>query len=113
MSRRLCFALDLRSDPALIAEYERVHVEGIVPTTIVKNSRAQGIQTMEIWRTGDRLLMILEVDERYPRVNRDDATQAKVDRWEWLMWNFQQPLPHASIGEKWVAMKRIFNLADF
>lgn len=110
MSRRLCFALDLHDDPALIAEYERMHAA--VPAEITEDIRAQGILRMEIWRTADRLLMIVEVDDDYPRVQRDTAMQAAVDRWESLMWTFQRPLPHASAGEKWVPMKRIFELDE-
>jgi hypothetical protein len=30
--------------------------------------------------------------------------------WESLMWNFQQPLPFAAPGQKWVPMHRIFSL---
>ena len=33
-----------------------------------------------------------------------------VQAWERLMWEFQQPLPWAAPGEKWVAMERIYEL---
>ena len=61
MSRRLCFALDLVNDAAKIAEYERFHAPGGVWPQIVDDIHAQGIEGMEIWRTGDRMVMIATV----------------------------------------------------
>jgi hypothetical protein len=48
MTRRHCFALDLKDDPDLIAEYERHH-ERIWPE-IDRSIRASGILGMEIGR---------------------------------------------------------------
>ena len=66
MSRRLCFALDLVNDAAKIAEYERFHAPGGVWPEIVDDIRAQGIEGMEIWRTGDRMVMIATVADDIP-----------------------------------------------
>jgi L-rhamnose mutarotase len=41
-----------------------------------------------------------------------DAANAKVQEWETLMWRFQQPLPQARPGQKWIAMEKIFSLAE-
>lgn len=104
---RLCFALDLADDPELIAEYEARHAPGAVWPRVLAHIRAQGFEAMEIWRTGDRLVMIAEVAEDYPRpVPAPPETAA----WEEAMWRFQRPLPHAAPGEKWVPMTRIFDL---
>jgi L-rhamnose mutarotase len=108
VSRR-CYALDLAADAELIAEYERLHGLGAVWPAVVEHLRATGVETMEIWRTGDRLLMITEVSDDYPQ---QVATPPEVERWEELMWRFQRPLPHAAEGEKWVPMTRIFNLDE-
>ncbi|HZC38551.1 MAG TPA: L-rhamnose mutarotase [Sphingomicrobium sp.] len=108
MSRR-CFALDLAGNAELIAEYERLHEPGAVWPAVVAHIRATGVESMEIWRTGDRLLMITEVSDDYPR---PVATPPEVERWEELMWRSQRPLPHAAEGEKWVRMTRIFSLDD-
>jgi L-rhamnose mutarotase len=40
-----------------------------------------------------------------------DAQNPKVEEWEQLMWTFQQPLPFAVPGEKWMLMKKIFTLS--
>ena len=109
MSRRLCFALDLVDDAAKIAEYEAFHRPGGVWPEIVDDIRAQGIEGMEIWRTGDRMVMIATVADDYPRA-RDIPPQ--YDEWENLMWTFQKALPHARAGEKWLPMTRIFDLAE-
>jgi len=64
---------------------------------------------MEIWRSGDRMVMIATVAEDYPRAR---APEPRVEDWERLMWNFQKALPHAGPGEKWLPMRRIFDLAE-
>ena len=63
MNRRYCFTLDLKNDPALIAEY-RKHHETIWPeiTESIKNS---GIVDMEIYLLGTRMFMMMEVNESF------------------------------------------------
>ena len=65
---------------------------------------------MEIYRTGNRLTMIIEADETFSFHSKSqaDAGNPKVQEWEKLMWNYQQALPHAKPGEKWVLMEKIF-----
>lgn len=111
MSRRLCFALDLVDDAALIAQYETLHAAGSGEPAVIADLRATGFEDMEIWRTADRCFMIAEVADDFPRP-RDAAAQAVVDAWEARMWRFQKPLPHAAPGEKWVPMQRIFALSE-
>ena len=110
MTRRHCFALDLKDDPELIAEYERHH-ERIWPE-IDRSIRDVGILDMEIYRVGNRLFMVMEVsdDFSFEAKAEADSTDPKVQEWEELMWTFQQALPWARPGEKWVPMKRIFGL---
>ena len=78
MSRRLCFALDLVNDPGKIAEYEQFHAPGRVWPQIVDDIHAQGIEGMEIWRTGDRMVMIATVADDYPKA-RDRAHPLQTD----------------------------------
>jgi L-rhamnose mutarotase len=66
MARR-CFALDLNDDPGLIAEYETLHGPGAVWPKVIEHIKATGVESMEIWRTGDRLFMIAQVVDDYPR----------------------------------------------
>jgi len=107
---KYCLTLDLKDDPALIAEYERYH-EAIWPE-IRASIVDSGITGMEIYRFDTRLFMIMEADESFSfeRKGEMDATNAKVQEWETLMWNYQQPVKGAMKGEKWVLMKKIFSL---
>lgn len=112
MSRRYCLALDLKDDAGLISEYERHH-EKVWPE-ITRSIRKSGIEEMEIYRTGNRLFMVMEVSDGFTFEAKADADQSdpRVAEWEKLMWTFQQPLPGAMPGEKWLPMKRIFKLED-
>jgi L-rhamnose mutarotase len=109
-TRRYCLTVDLKNDPALIAEYERYH-EHVWPE-ITRSIQAAGIDNMEIYRLGTRLFMIMEVNEgfSFEKKAEADRSNAKVQEWEQLMWKFQQPLPEAKRGEKWMLMRRIFVL---
>ena len=102
---RRCFALDLKDDPALIAEYEARHAPGAVWPEVLAHLAAQGFESMEIWRAGDRLLMVAEVAPDFPR---PVATPEAIGGWEAEMWRYQRPLPWAAEAEKWVEMSRIF-----
>jgi L-rhamnose mutarotase len=109
MSRRLCFVLDLVDDAAKIAEYEAFHRPGGVWPVIVDDIRAQGFEGMEIWRSGERLVMIATVADDFPRSRH---IPREFDEWETLMWSFQKALPHAEPGQKWLPMAKIFDLAQ-
>ena len=110
MSRRYCLALDLKDDPALIAEYERYHQR--VWPEITKSIKDAGVEDLEIYRLGTRMFMILQVDDAFSfeAKARADRENPKVEEWETLMWKFQQPLPQAKPGDKWLLMKKIFEL---
>jgi len=109
---RHCFALDLVDDPVLIAEYEHWHKRENSWPEIKKSILDAGITQMEIYRIGNRLFMIMETDDSYDseRKNNMDKLNPKVQEWESLMWKFQQPLPWAKEGEKWIKMDNIFKL---
>jgi len=110
MNKRYCLTLDLEDDPALIAEYRRHHKK--IWPEITASIKEAGIVDMEIYLLGTRMFMIMEVNERFSfdAKARTDRANPKVREWEELMWKFQQPLPAAKPGEKWLLMERIFNL---
>jgi len=111
--KRYCLALDLKDDPALIAEYEYWHRSENAWPAIRESILNSGITQMEIYRTGNRLFMIMETDDffSFDLKAAADANNDKVQEWEKLMWKFQQPLSWAKEGEKWVLMDMIFQLS--
>jgi len=108
--KRFCLALDLKEDTKLIAEYEDYHKK--VWPEIIKSIRRSGIEVLDIYRTGNRMFMIIEANEdfSFEKKSAMDAANPKVEEWEKLMWRFQQPLPWAKTGEKWILMDKIFEL---
>jgi L-rhamnose mutarotase len=110
--KKYCLALDLVDDAKLIAEYEDWHRKENAWPAITKSIIDSGISNMEIYRTGNRLFMIMETDDNFSfeRKAAMDDSNSKVQEWEQLMWNFQQPLPWAKKGEKWIVMDKIFQL---
>ena len=111
-TKRFCFACDLKDDSVLIENYKQHHAPGNTWPEITDSIRNAGIEDMQIFLTGNRLFMIMEVNENYdPAVKaKMDADNPKVQKWENLMMKFQQLIPWAREGEKWVEMERIFQL---
>ncbi|MGQ0739638.1 MAG: L-rhamnose mutarotase [Bacteroidota bacterium] len=108
--KKLCLALDLKDDEKLIAEYEQYH-KNVWPE-IIKSIRDSGIEVLDIYRTGNRVFMIIEANEdfSFDKKAAMDNSNPKVIEWEELMWKFQQALPRAKPGEKWRLMEKIFSL---
>lgn len=110
MGKKYYLTLDLKPDAGLIAEYEQMHRE--VWPEIIASIRSSGIEQMEIYRTGNRLFMVMEVKDSFSFEQKAtlDEEHEKVQEWEALMWKYQQALPGAKPGEKWVIMDKIFQL---
>jgi L-rhamnose mutarotase len=109
---RHCLTLDLKDDAHAIAEYKRYHVK-IWPE--VRDSLfAAGITDMEIYLLGTRLFMIMDVNETFSLSAKAaaDAANKKVQEWEAIMGQFQQPLPQSRPGQRWVVMERVFSLGE-
>lgn len=108
--KRYCLALDLKDDIQLIAEYEELHKK--IWSEIHASIIDAGILSMEIYRVGVRLFMIMETvdDFSFEAKSRADAENPKVQEWENFVWKYQQALPMAKEGEKWLIMSKIFDL---
>ncbi len=112
--KRYCQTLDLRDDPALIAEYKRLHSEEFQWREIREGIRAVGILEMEIYLLDNRLFMIVETpldfdwDEAMARL----ASLPRQAEWEATVAAFQLCRPGSTSAEKWRMMTRIFHLYD-
>ncbi|WP_392558212.1 L-rhamnose mutarotase [Orbus mooreae] len=110
--KRYCQALDLVNDPKLIREYELLHQQ-IWPE--VKNHiLTSGVVDMQIWRVGNRLFMIMDVNEMFSFEKSAQMEQQNpvIQKWEQQMWQFQQATPWTPNGEKWIPMEKIFDLTQ-
>lgn len=110
MPQTFALALDLKNDPALIAEYERYHEQ--IPEAIRKSLTGSGILSMEIYRWQNRLFLVMVTTDDFSLENKikQDRENGETVAWENLMWKFQQPLPGTKPGEKWQLMSKIFEL---
>ncbi|SHM56350.1 L-rhamnose mutarotase [Chitinophaga jiangningensis] len=110
--KKFTLALDLVDDPELIAAYETWHKEESRWPEITDSIKNAGILNMEIYRTGNRLVMLMETTDEFSfeKKSLQDAANPKVQEWEQLMWNYQQALPWAREDEKWIIMNKIFSL---
>jgi L-rhamnose mutarotase len=107
---RFCLALDLINDADRIKAYDDYH-RNVWPE-IKESLKDAEILDMEIYRTGNRLFMILKVSPEFSFEKKKllDETNPKVQEWERLMSGFQSPIPGTKPGEKWQLMERIFKL---
>jgi L-rhamnose mutarotase len=114
MPERHVLLLDLVDDEAAIARYEAWHAAGALPLAIGRSIRGAGIEAMDIYRAGTRLVMVMETGPDFDPVAKAqaDAADPDVQAWETLMASVQRPIPAAGEGEKWVAATRIFSLAE-
>ena len=97
--KRYCQMLNLKDDPALIAEYRKRHSEEEVWPETLAAIREVGILEMEIYIHGTSLFMMAKM-----------ATLPRQEEWENYMSVFQQAEPGASSAEKWQLMDRMFHL---
>ena len=110
--KKHCFALDLVDDAKLIGDYKVAHQK--VWPEIIKSIKDSGIEDLEIYLVGNLLFMIMVVNDSFSFEQKSDmdANNPKVQEWETLMWNYQQALPMAKEGEKWMLMEKIFQLQN-
>jgi L-rhamnose mutarotase len=107
--KQYCLALDLKDDARMIAEYEAHHER--ISSEILASIKDSGVERMELFRAGNRMFMIMEVVDGFSFEEKEkmDAANPAVQKWEALMWRYQQALPFAKPGEKWVLLKKIFD----
>ena len=108
---RHCLTLNLKNDPAKIAEYKRHH-EKIWPE-IRDSIYAAGVTAMEIYLDGTHMFMIMDVtdDFSFEKKATMDRANPKVAEWEALMANFQAVPEGADPVRRWAPMEKVFDLS--
>ncbi len=108
--KKYVMALDLIPNQELIAAYE-AHHKNVWPE-VLQQIKASGILQCDIYRVQNRLVMILGTTDDFSFEHKHflDQGNPKVQAWEELMWTYQQAIPSAKAGEKWMLMEKIFGL---
>ena len=113
MSRRArhVFTLNLRDDPAIVDAYRRHH-RAVWPE-VQASLRRVGVEQMDIYLLGRRLVMVVEMRDGldYRDAFRAHASSSqRVAEWERLMKSLQEPAAEAGAGEWWAVMEPVFHL---
>jgi len=106
--------LDLKDDPDAITAYRHWHRPGGPPPAVTRAIRESGIQRLEIFQAGDRLVMVMETAPSFDPIAkaRRDADDPEVQAWERLMDQYQRRLPFAPGDAKWVSAAQIYSLDE-
>jgi L-rhamnose mutarotase len=112
--QRHVLLIDLADDAEAIARYEAWHAAGQVPPEVTASIRNAQIASMEIYRTGNRLVMVMETEPGFDAQSKvgADSVNPAVIAWEALMNTVQRPLPWAVSEAKWTEARLIFSLAE-
>jgi L-rhamnose mutarotase len=110
--KRYCKTLELKDDPALIAEYKKVHAR--IWPEITRGMKEVGIIDMEIYLHGTRLFMIMDT---LPDFDHDQAMALLAQKprqaeWETFVSRFQKSSSQATADEKWQLLERIYKLDE-
>lgn len=108
--KRHCLTLDLKNNEEMIKAYDEWHAK--VWPQVIHNMISLGIREMQIYRVKTRLFMIIDVNDSFSFEKKAsvESSNKKVQEWNALMLEFQEPLSYAKPGEKWVLMDKIFDL---
>ena len=112
--KSFAMTLDLRDDPAVIAEYKRYHRE--VWPEVISGLRSIGILKMKIFLNGARMFMYIETEDDFDPA-RDFQTytdaSSRAQEWDQTMRKFQVQAPGAAEGEWWASMEEAFDIDWF
>ena len=101
---------NLKNDPAVIAQYLEHHRR--VWPEVERSLRSAGIDSLEIFLLGRRLVMIVETTGDFRSVfATHTASHPRVAEWEALMRSMQEPPPGSTNGDSWTEMRPVFSLA--
>lgn len=108
--KRYAMMVLLKDDPEVIRKYEQYHANPWPETNA--GLLSVGIQRMYIYRYGRNLFMFMETKDDFD-MDRDLPKYMEDPRareWDELMRTFQETVPGAPEGSKWVEMKEVYVL---
>jgi L-rhamnose mutarotase len=111
MTNRHVFTVNLKDGPGIVETYTRYHRD--VWPEVQASLRHVGVQQMEIYLLGRRLVMVVEMRDGldYRTAFASHASSSsRVAEWEHLMKSLQAPPAEAQAGEWWANMQRVFHL---
>ncbi len=111
--KEIAFALDLKDDPDSIREYCDWHQK--VWPEITQGMARFGVLSQNIYRTGNRLYMVLRVEDDFEyKVDfaRYMAETPRAGEWDTFMRGYQQPVPWAQEGDWWAPMDRVYDMNE-
>ena len=108
---RYVFTVKLRDEPGIVETYRRHHCD--VWPEVQASLRQVGVDQMDIYLLGHRLVMVVEMrnglDYR-DAFKAHAASTPRVAEWERLMKSLQEPTEEARAGEWWAVMEPVFHL---
>ena len=112
--KRYCQTLNLKNNPALIAEYRKIHSREEAWPEIRQGIRSVGILEMEIYIHGCSLFMIVEtpLDFNWDKAMERLSHLPRQAEWEDYVARFQECTPGSTSSEKWKLMERMFHLYE-
>ena len=111
-TRRIVRLMDLHNRPDLLEAYEIAHQPGNTPAAVLNAQRRHGIEELEIYRAGDRLVMIMEVTDAYDPAALDAESERspEIAAWHKRMGELQRA-PFADRG-RWPEAHRVFRQSE-
>lgn len=110
--RTIIRVMDLADDPAIWAAYDAAHLPGATPRAVIDAQERHGIADMEIFRAGNRLVMLMHVTAAFDADALEVAglADAAISDWNHRMAAIQRaPLPD---GPAWPEAVRVFRQSD-
>ncbi len=108
--KRFAMTVMLKDDPEVLRKYEAYHAN---PWPEVNAGLLKcGILRMFIYRFGRQLFMFMETEDDFD-MDRDlpkYVEDPKAKEWDVMMADFQETVPGAPAGSKWVQMKEVYAL---
>lgn len=110
--KRYVQTMELKDDDDLIKRYKQAHSKEFFWKEINEGIRAVGILEMEIYITGNRLVMIVDAPLCFDWSSAMErlATLPRQEEWEHYVAMFQQCAADATSDQKWQMMERMFYL---